>query len=463
MARPRLDSLLVLVLAALLVAASVNGRPINGEPGNGMDRRLSSIAGGHSDGGRGGRHSRQGDKLFLSPNSVLAAASEACRVAANSTSDLTAACTLVDSGNLTTRADREARKALECSNACTDAVEAYWSALESACGDEPLLEIHPRNSSLARSNVTAADLGPAALLNHALGCAKDASGSYCPRGYGGRSSDHGHKLEARHRGGRPGGDRGHRNNETESRLPKTHLGTKKAHGTRLPHTESHSHKSRATRGARATREAGDLHKRDDKKRPSSGPVSRPGKQGTRLANTVSGSKRHHHSGTPLAHTKSHSLKSHATRGPRPTDHVAGLHPRDNKRPGPPGALKSIRSRGSAARTVKSAHTQSHSRKVEATRLHVSGTAKPTRPTGSSRPKGKRDEGFDSGRPQFNATICEEVGPGGYQGLSMTIADSLLVCPVCHRRPRHHHHLCRKLPGPDLFRKILRRSCLVGRS
>lgn len=58
--------------------------------------------------------------------------------------------------------------------------------------EQVLLTFTPRNTSLPTVSVTAADLGPATLLERAMECTKDTSGSYCrfAKGFGAKFGKH---------------------------------------------------------------------------------------------------------------------------------------------------------------------------------------------------------------------------------------------------------------------------------
>lgn len=369
---PRLNAFAGFLLAAVLLLAVTAANAQLSERGRGRQRMPppngQSVGGRPPKGqqppkGQGQGHGRPGGELTLQPNPVLASASLACQQAANATSSVASACIPASNSNLTAQACKD----LQCSDACISAVQGYWSTLSSTCGEEYVLLFRPQNGSVASYNVTAGTLAPAALLKHALGCTKDASGAYCPPAEADRSRkdkrDLDHKLVERH-----------------DRPPKGGAGSRRPSGTKRPD---------GTRRPQGT-------KRPDGQRPHG--TERP-----------EGTRRPHASGTKRAHTESHS---HKTRGSRPSVRLGDLE----KRHGKPHGLKSvtrsaIHGRPTGLPTKKSAHTHteshSHSRKGHATRPPRSGSARATDRAHPMVKRGPRE--MIPMQMQFNATVCAEVG------------------------------------------------------
>lgn len=166
--------------------------------------------------GPDGDRARSGGRFGLPVDRLLSSVSSACVAAANSTTafDVCRPDNSTIAANLT-------HKDTECSSACTTAVQGYWSTVVAACGSESLVEVVPRNTSIAAFNLTAADLEPIALLELAVGCTKDLSGNWCQGARGGRGGRGG-------RGPRPDGNR----NGTDMAPPRGGNGTENAKGQR---------------------------------------------------------------------------------------------------------------------------------------------------------------------------------------------------------------------------------------
>ncbi|KAI9022451.1 hypothetical protein DFJ74DRAFT_669495 [Hyaloraphidium curvatum] len=204
MARTALLILLLALAAAIASAAPLSARQLDerhrGPPGGGNGTR-PDFNGTRPDG-----PGPRGSPFTAPVPRFLSTVSAGCVAAANSTSAVDAACKPASTNGTEDRNSTLGRDAA-CSDACSSAVDSYWTAVEAACGTEPLVTVTPRNDTQPAFNLTASELADEAHLELVFGCTKDLSGAYCPQGGrggpGGRGG-RGPRMFRRHRGG-PGG------------------------------------------------------------------------------------------------------------------------------------------------------------------------------------------------------------------------------------------------------------------